>query len=280
MDFWQTAMEFSKEMHRDCGGVPRLGIVLGSGWGDSFRGALSSCHERSFREIPDLPESGVAGHTGSFLWGFVDKTPVVVINGRIHYYEGHPMATCTLPIRILGAMGVQGLLITNAAGGIREDMLPGSLMVIEDHINLMGDTPLRGDNDARIGPRFPDMTQAYDPDLSEILRSNQHHYRHGIHGGVYLGTSGPSFETPAEIRAFRAMGADAVGMSTVPECIVARHMGIRVAGLSCISNRAAGLAGASPKLSHAEVQSLSQEVGQDLCSFLRTVIPLLSDSLQ
>ena len=221
-------------------GAPRLGIVLGSGLGgvaDAVRDAI----EVRYAELPGFPRPGVEGHRGRAVLGFLGGVPVAVLQGRAHVYEGASHADLATPVRALRLAGVEALVLTNAAGSLREDLSPGGLMLIADHINLTGANPLVGPNDDALGPRFPSLRDAYDPALRRALRDAAAGLGVALGEGVYLAVSGPSFETPAEIRAFRTLGADAVGMSTVHEAIVARHCGLRVAAVSAISNLAEGL---------------------------------------
>ncbi len=223
---------------------PGLAIVLGSG----FRHAVADLrvdHEIPYSKIPGFPEPTVKGHAGRLYFGELAGTPVIVLSGRAHFYEGHPMERVTFAIRTLAAFGIQDLLLTNAAGGINKTFHVGDFMVITDHINFMGTSPLRGT------ASFVDMTQVYNPDLSSLLFKAGKESKMKLQRGVYLAVCGPNYETPAEIRAFAALGADAVGMSTVPEAIVAHQWGLNVAGVSCITNAAAGLS--KNPLSHAEV---------------------------
>ena len=235
---------------------PTLGLVLGSGF-HHLESELKLSREVPYARLPGFPPAGVAGHTGRLLLGHLGSTPVVVLSGRAHYYEGHDLDVVTFPVRALAAFGVRDLLLTNAAGGISVHFRPGDFMLITDHINLMGANPLRGP--ARLGlPRFVDMTEAYDPALSNLVRKAALECSLSLHTGVYLAVSGPTYETPAEVRAFARLGADAAGMSTVPEAIVARQCGLRVAAVSCITNLAAGL---SPRpLSHDEVLQTADRV--------------------
>jgi len=238
--------------------TPRIGIVLGSG--------LNAVAERvaepdiiPYAEIPLFPKPTVAGHMGRLLLGRMGNAQVMAMQGRAHYYEGYSLAEVTLPIRVMQLMGVQVLIVTNAAGGIRRDLKAGDLMAIIDHISLVGlagHNPLWGPNDDALGPRFPDMSGAYDPELLDLLHTEAQVRNIALQTGVYVMVAGPSFETPAEIRFLRAIGADAVGMSTVPEVIVARHGGMRVLGISVISNIANDVstrAGAGQAASHEEV---------------------------
>jgi len=228
---------------------PRLAMILGSGFNHVLRALEVETRVRCSR-LPGFPRTGVPGHAGEAVFGKLAGTPVLVLSGRAHYYEGHPMDTITFPVRVLAELGITALLVTNAAGGINTRFRPGAFMRLTDHINLMGANPLRGAVAAG-RERFVDLTHAYDPGLGKLLVAAARKAKVKLYAGVYLAVSGPSFETPAEIRAFRKLGADAVGMSTVPEVIVARQCGLRVAGLSCITNAAAGMTGQT--LSHAEV---------------------------
>lgn len=255
----------------------RLALVLGSGWGGVADAVLEVEERIAYAEIPGFPRSTVAGHAGRLVLGRVAGWPVWCLQGRFHYYEGHEMASVVFPVRVLAALGVGGLLLTNAAGGIREDLRTGDLMVIRDHINLMGVNPLRGVNDEQVGPRFPDMTAAWDGPWRKLLRVSGEEAGIGLGEGVYLAVSGPNFETPAEVSAFGKLGADAVGMSTVPECLVARHAGLRVAGLSCITNAAAGLG--EGELSHEEVGETAERARGSIERLLAVALPQLGASL-
>lgn len=228
---------------------PTLAVVLGSG----FDAVLSRCtivFEAPYSAIPGFPRLSVAGHSGKLCLCFLSKTPVVVLSGRAHFYEGHSMKAVTFSIRVLAAMGIKAVLLTNAAGGINSKFKRGDFMYVTDHINFMGINPLRGWISAEL-PRFVDLTETYDVELNRMLRKAADRAKSRVHPGVYLAVPGPSYETPAEIRAFGKLGADAVGMSTVPEAIVARQCGLRVAGLSCITNLAAGRN--KDRISHKEV---------------------------
>lgn len=235
---------------------PTLAFVLGSGFGEATQ-RMRVDVEIPYGDLPGFPPAGVGGHAGHALIGTLGETPVCVLSGRAHYYEGHSLAEVTFPIRALAAFGITDVLLTNAAGGITRAFRPSDFMLLTDHINLMGANPLRGP--LAVGrERFVDLSQAYDPDLSRLLVRAAKTARAKLHTGVYLAVSGPSYETPAEIRAFARLGADAVGMSTVPEAIVARQCGLCVAGLSCITNLAAGRAPGG--LSHHDVLATGQQV--------------------
>jgi purine-nucleoside phosphorylase len=228
---------------------PTLALVLGSGFNPVLR-ELDAEAEAPFARLPGFPKPTVAGHDGKLVIGRLGGTPVLVLSGRAHFYEGHPLERVTFPIRVLAAYGIRDLLLTNAAGGIHRRFHPGDFMLLTDHINLMGANPLRGVSTPGRTP-FVDLTRVYDAGLNRLLRQAARGAKLRLHAGVYLAVSGPSYETPAEIRAFARLGADAVGMSTVPEAIVARQCGLNVAAVSCITNLAAGRSRQS--LSHAEV---------------------------
>jgi purine-nucleoside phosphorylase len=220
--------------------VPEVAVVLGSGLG-GFTDSLGQAVRIQYEDIPHWPASRVVGHAGVLVAGSAGRQPVLALSGRVHFYEGHDLSTVTFAVRVLGALGVRVLVLTNAAGGINPGFDVGALMLIDDHINLMGANPLVGPNEERFGPRFPDMSEVYSRRLRVVASDVAAGLGLTLEHGVYIAVTGPSYETPAEIRAFRTMGADAVGMSTAPEAIVARHMGMEVLGISCISNMAAGL---------------------------------------
>jgi purine-nucleoside phosphorylase len=253
-----------------CQGVPEIGVVLGSGLG-GFTAQVAKKTVIEYADIPHFKKVSVAGHAGRLMLGKIGAVPVAILQGRYHYYEGHDISDVVFPVRVLSKLGVKSLLLTNAAGGIGKGLQPGDLMIIRDHINLMGINPLRGANDERLGPRFPDMNQVYDKSFQKMLAATMKEIGLSVHKGVYAGVSGPSYETPAEIRMLAVLGADAVGMSTVPEAICACHSGLRVAGISCITNLAAGLS-ARP-LSHREVIETAERVQDDFIRLLNLVIP-------
>ncbi len=256
--------------------TPKIGIVLGSGLG-AVADAVTNSIVVPYAEIPHFPQSTVVGHSGRIVAGSLGGTPVMVMQGRVHYYEGYTPQQVTFPMRVLGALGLRAVVLTNAAGGIAEGYRIGQLVALADHINLMGFNPLAGPNEPRFavepgaGLRFFDMTEAYSKALRSLAAAAAHQEGFSLAEGVYLAVSGPSFETPAEIRAFRALGATLVGMSTVPETIVARHMGIQVLGISCVTNLAAGL-GATP-LSHEEVFEAGRQVEHRLANLLHAARP-------
>lgn len=251
---------------------PRVGLVLGSGLG-AFADDLEDATAIPFAEIPGFARSTVEGHAGRLVVGKVDGASVAVMQGRFHFYEGYSLEEVTFPVRTLGLLGVKSLILTNAAGGLNNALTQGALMLISDHLNLMGASPLRGANDTRFGARFPDMTEVYDRAFQEIAIEEAHAAGAELRRGVYAALAGPSYETPAEIRMLRALGADAVGMSTVPEAIVARHMGIKVLGVSCITNMAAGVL--DKPIDHQEVIETGERVRATFSELLRRVIPKL-----
>ena len=241
------------------------GIVLGSGLG-AFADQVTDATVIPYDEIPHFPTSSVSGHAGRLVLGTLGNTRVAVMQGRVHYYEGYALKEVTFPVRVLRALGATNLVLTNAAGCVNEGYAPGDMMVITDHLNLTGDNPLRGPNDDAFGVRFPDMSKAYSPDLSAILDAVAAEQGTELRHGVYAGLMGPSYETPAEIRMLRVLGADAVGMSTVAEAIAAVHGGLRVVGLSVITNYAAGMS--QDTLSHEEVKETGLMVEEKICKLL------------
>jgi purine-nucleoside phosphorylase len=251
---------------------PKIAIVLGSGLG-AFAEQLESAVAIPFAEIPHFPQSTVPGHSGKLVVGKVAGVAVAVMQGRVHAYEGYSSEEVTFPVRVLGRMGVKTLVVTNAAGGINEGLKRGQLVLIADHINLSGRNPVAGANDDRFGPRFFDMSEAYAGRLRELAHEAARAMEFRLDEGVYLSVLGPSFETPAEIRAFRTLGADLVGMSTVQETIVARHMGMEVLGISCVTNLAAGIS-AEP-LSHEEVMETGRAVEAQLAGLLTRLVPMM-----
>ena len=254
-----------------CEVAPRVGIVLGSGLGafvDSLEGAIRI----PYTELPHLPTSHVAGHAGNLCMGRVHEIPVICMQGRVHFYEGHPIARVVHGARTMARLGVHTVLLTNAAGGLMPDWAAGDLMVLTDHLNLAGTSPLIGPNEEAFGPRFPDMSVAYDGELRAGLVELAGREQIALREGIYAWLSGPSYETPAEVRMLRALGAQAVGMSTVPETIALRHMGVKVGALSCITNLAAGI---SPRpLHHAEVEEMARARVDDLQKLLTGWIEL------
>lgn len=252
---------------------PDVGIILGSGLG-TFADSLADAIVIPYGEIPGFPVSSVPGHAGRLVIGRLGDSVVVAMQGRVHFYEGYAPWQVAFPARVLCRLGIRALVVTNAAGGIRRDLAPGDLMRITDQLNLSGMNPLVGPNDARLGPRFPDMSTAYDPALGALLDDVATRLGTELKAGVYCCLSGPTYETPAEIRMLRVLGADAVGMSTVPEVIAAAHMGVPVVGVSCITNFAAGI-GDKP-LSHEEVAEVAAQVTDKFVGLLGTFLPELA----
>jgi len=256
---------------------PKIALVLGSGLGafaDEFTGAVKI----PYSKIPNFPQSTAIGHAGQLVLGTVEGVEVVGMQGRVHLYEGYSVKDVAFPVRVFARMGVQAIVLTNAAGGIKKEFTQGRLVVISDHINLQGANPLSGANDENFGPRFPDMSTAYDRQLRTLALAEGR--RLGIHlgEGVYAALAGPSYETPAEIRYLRSIGADLVGMSTVPEVIAARHSGLRVLGISCVTNAAAGVL--DQPLDHKEVLQTAERVKGQFIALLRSVIPDIASALK
>jgi purine-nucleoside phosphorylase len=248
---------------------PRIGIILGSGLGH-FVQHMNIEATIPFHKIPHFIPPTVEGHSGNLILGTVGDVPMAVLQGRLHYYEGHSMDVVAYPTRALATLGIEILIVTNSAGGYGDGMNAGDFMIIEDHINMMGTNPLMGPNIKELGPRFPDMTMAYDERLIQIAEKIFRSQKTFFHKGIYVGVTGPTYETPSEIKMFKNFGGKAVGMSTVPEVIAANHMGLRVAAISCITNLAAGISG--DKLNHAEVTETAKKVEQKFCSFLKEYV--------
>ncbi len=270
---YETALIAARHLTAHFGPAPAVAVVLGSGLGD-FADGLADAVSASYADIPGFPTVGVEGHAGKLVVGRIGDTPIAALAGRAHLYEGHEPDAVVRAVRALRLWGVKALMLTNAAGGIRDGMRPGDLMTISDHINLSGYTPLRGPNDARLGPRFPDMSTAYDPRFREILRELGAAQGVRLHEGVYVGLAGPSYETPAEIRMLRVLGGDAVGMSTVVEVIAGRHCGLRMAGISCVTNLAAGLG--AGELSHDEVKETALQARSAFVGLLAAALPRMA----
>lgn len=249
---------------------PEIGLILGSGLGVLAEEITDPLYI-PYEEIPDFPVSTVEGHVGRLVVGHLAGVPVLTMQGRFHFYEGYDLKTVTFPIRVMQSLGIKKLLVTNAAGGINLDYNEGAIMVIKDHINLMGTNPLMGKNLEDFGPRFPDMTYSYNPQYIALAQKKAEELNIEIKEGVYVGLTDPSYETPAEIKFLRLIGGDAVGMSTVPEVIVARHGGMDVLGISCITNMAAGISGAA--LNHEEVMETANRVREDFRSLVLGIIP-------
>ena len=270
---YEKAQEAARFIRGRAPREPRVGLVLGSGLG-AFAEGLEDAVAIPYREIPHFPVSTAAGHAGRLVLGRCGGVPVAAMQGRAHFYEGYTLQQVVFPIRVLGLLGAKVLVLTNAAGGINRKLGARGLLLIRDHINLQGSNPLLGPNEERFGPRFPDMTEAYSKELLAIAKKTARRVRLRLFEGVYAAVHGPSYETPAEIRALARLGADVVGMSTVPEVIAANHMGLRVLGISCVTNMAAGLSG--KKINHDEVLEAGERVGKQFTRFLRALVPELA----
>ena len=282
IDSYEKAAEAVAFIRSKYAGEIKTAIVLGSGLG-AFADELANAVKIPYDQIPGFARSTVEGHAGQLVLGEIDGVAVAVQQGRFHYYEGYEMEQVMLPVRTFGVMGIKNLVLTNAAGSLNSDMLPGSLMLITDHLNCLGVNPLRGPNDSRFGPRFPDMSEVYDRDFEHIAMEEantiaRERFEKGtdetltdfMNRGIYCALSGPTYETPAEIRMYRQFGADAVGMSTVPEAIAARHQGLRVLGISCITNLAAGMS--DEPINHEEVMETGARVAEVFRELLRRII--------
>lgn len=248
---------------------PVTALVLGSGLGE-YGKKLDLVAEISYKEIEGFPVSTVVGHDGRFLFGYIEEVPVVIMKGRVHYYEGYSMEEVVMPIRIMGLLGAKNLILTNAAGGVNLDFVPGDFCVITDHISTAITNPLIGENIEELGPRFPDMSDIYDKELQQVIVKAGKDLEIPLKKGVYMQCSGPSYETPAEIRMLRTLGVDAVGMSTVCEAIAAVHMGMKVCGVSCITNMASGIL--DKPLNHKEVQEVADKVKNTFEQLITEVI--------
>lgn len=279
---YEKAAEAAAYIKSRYSGECKAATVLGSGLG-AFADELTNAVKIPYEEIPGFALSTVEGHAGQLVLGEISGVSVAVQQGRFHYYEGYDMEQVMMPVRTFGLMGIKNLILTNAAGSLNADMTPGSLMLITDHLNCLGTNPLRGPNDARFGPRFPDLSEVYDREFQQIANSEaaaiaEERFKNGqdkeltdfLHRGIYCALSGPTYETPAEIKMYRQLGADAVGMSTVPEAIAARHQGTRVLGISCITNLAAGIS--DQPINHEEVMETGARVAEVFKELLRRII--------
>jgi purine-nucleoside phosphorylase len=270
---YERAEEASRMIRGRAGADVSVAIVLGSGLG-AFAEELTDATEIRYDEIPGFARATVEGHAGRLVIGRTGKLTVAAMQGRFHFYEGYSLEEVTFPIRVLKLLGVKTLVLTNAAGSLNVEFKPGTLMVISDHLNLLGDNPLRGGNDDRFGPRFPDLSAVYAPELQTMVIEEAKAMGLDLRRGIYAALSGPSYETPAEIHMVRTLGADAVGMSTVPEAIVARHMDMQVVGISCITNLAAGVS--SRPIDHSQVMQIGERVRGTFTELLRRVVARLA----
>jgi len=265
--------ERAAQMIRARAGDVAVAIVLGSGLG-AFADDLTDAVTIPYAEIPGFARSTVEGHAGRLVIGKTGNVAIAAMQGRFHFYEGYSLEQVTFPTRVLKLLGVHTLVLTNAAGTLNIEFTPGSLMVISDHLNLLGDNPLRGQNDERFGPRFPDLSSVYTPELQTLVIDEARAMGLEMRRGVYASLAGPSYETPAEIHMMRTLGADAVGMSTVPEAIVARHMSMRVLGISCITNLAAGVS--DEPIDHSQVMATGERVRAQFSELLKRILPRLA----
>jgi purine-nucleoside phosphorylase len=270
---YERVMQCLKAVRKKTDFQPKVALILGSGLGDLAE-EIDIRATIDYSEIEDFPQSTVAGHKGRFVLGYIDRTPVVIMQGRVHYYEGYSMEDVVLPIRLMKMMGAEILFLTNAAGGLGDGFSCGDFMMITDHISSFVPNPLLGVNEDEFGVRFPDMSQVYDEDLQDIIRSCSQELPVPIKEGVYLQFTGPSYESPAEIRMCKALGASAVGMSTVVEAIVANHMGMKICGISFISNLAAGIS--EKPLCHEEVKAAADKAAPDFKALVKLAISKMS----
>jgi purine-nucleoside phosphorylase len=271
-EYFEKVQETAGWLRQRANNLPDVAIVLGSGLGD-FTADIKDPTTFDYGMIPNWPATSIVGHAGRLVIGTLAGARVAALSGRAHYYEGHDMGTVTFATRVVGVLGVRTIILTNAAGGINLEFTPGTLMLMNDHINLMGGNPLMGANDERFGPRFPDMSEVYSRRLRTLASDAASALGMTLAHGVYAAVHGPSYETPAEIRYLRAIGADAVGMSTVPEAIVARHMGLEVLGISCITNMAAGVL--PQPLVHDEVMEVARRVRLRFGALLEGIVERL-----
>nr|WP_088102351.1 purine-nucleoside phosphorylase [Halalkalibacter urbisdiaboli] len=262
----ETAIQFLKDK---LSSPPQIGLILGSGLG-VLADEIENPKKIPYTEIPEFPVSTVEGHAGQLVFGTLKGKQVVAMQGRFHFYEGYSLETVTFPVRVMKKLGVEQLIVTNAAGGVNESFEAGDLMLIRDHINNMNQNPLIGPNDEAMGVRFPDMSNAYSEKLRTVAKELAQQLNISLQEGVYVANTGPSYETPAEVKMIRKLGGDAVGMSTVPEVIVARHADMKVLGLSCISNMAAGIL--PQPLSHEEVIETTEKVKEDFLSLVKAIV--------
>lgn len=266
---FEQAQKAAQYIEAKISNKPEIGLILGSGLG-VLADEIENPVKIPYEEIPNFPTSTVQGHAGQLVIGELNGKTVIAMQGRFHFYEGYTMDKVTFPVRVMKLLGVEKLIVTNAAGGVNESFTAGDLMIITDHINNFGTNPLMGHNDERFGPRFPDMSQAYDAHFITIAKDVAKKQSIDVKEGVYVGNFGPAYETPAEVRLARIWGGDAVGMSTVPEVIVARHSGMRVLGISCITNMAAGIL--DQPLSHDEVIETTEKVKSSFLSYVKELV--------
>ena len=268
-EVYNKCLESSQYLKTKMDAENAIGIVLGSGLGE-LADEIEDPIIVDYKDIPNFPSTTVPGHAGQLICGYLNGVKVLCMKGRFHFYEGHSMQTVAMPVRVMKLLGVKALILTNAAGGVNRKFKPGSLMIIDDFINFQGDNPLYGPNIDEFGPRFPDMTKAIDPQLNDLAKNVAFELGIRVNSGTYMAFRGPNFETPAEIKFAEIVDADAVGMSTVPEILAARHCGLPVIGISCITNLAAGITG--NELSHEEVQEFADMAKADFKSLIRGIV--------
>jgi purine-nucleoside phosphorylase len=273
---FERAEAAAKFIHKQTKLRPKIALVLGSGLG-AFADEFAGAKKIPYAKVPHFPQSTAIGHAGQLVLGKVDGVEVAAMQGRVHLYEGYSPQQVVFPMRVFARMGVKAVILTNAAGGVNLNYSAGALVAIRDHINLQGANPLIGPNEDRFGARFPDMTRAYDPEFRKFVADAGKKLKMNLHEGVYLALSGPNYETPAEIHSFRTLGADLVGMSTVPEVLAARHAGIRVLGISCVTNMAAGVTGEA--LTAEEVFETGARVKNEFIALLKAVIPKIAEAI-
>jgi purine-nucleoside phosphorylase len=273
---FERAEAAAKFIHKQTKLRPKIALVLGSGLG-AFADEFAGAKKIPYAKVPHFPQSTAIGHAGQLVLGKVDGVEVAAMQGRVHLYEGYSPQQVVFPMRVFARMGVKAVILTNAAGGVNLNYSAGALVAIRDHINLQGANPLIGPNEDRFGVRFPDMTRAYDPEFRKFVADAGKKLKMNLHEGVYLALSGPNYETPAEIHSFRTLGADLVGMSTVPEVLAARHAGIRVLGISCVTNMAAGVTGEA--LTAEEVFETGARVKNEFIALLKAVIPKIAEAI-
>lgn len=270
LGWYEKAEETARFIRGQTSLRPRVGLILGSGLG-AFGDSLEEATKIPYDRIPHFPLSTVVGHAGRLVMGRKKKVAVAILQGRAHYYEGYTLEEVVFPVRVLKGLGIGVLVVTNAAGGISRRVRSPGFMLLSDHINLLGENPLRGPNEERWGPRYPDMTEAYSKELRKLARREGRRLKLPLSEGVYAAVPGPCYETPAEVRWLARLGADVVGMSTVPETIVARHMGMKVLGLSSVTNKAAGLS--KKEINHEEVLEVGERMAARLAAFLQALLP-------
>ncbi|MFH1452861.1 MAG: purine-nucleoside phosphorylase [Armatimonadota bacterium] len=271
MEFYDKIIEARDFIRKNTDFVPKIGMILGSGLGD-IADDIEKVKEFQYSDIPHFPVSTVSGHAGKLVFGKLEGKDVVALKGRIHYYEGYTMKEVTFPVYLMKLLGVEQLIVTNASGGVNSAFKPGDLMLMDDHINLMGDNPLRGKNDERLGVRFPDMSNVYNKDLKEMLLSTANELGISIHRGVYTAVAGPNYETAAEVRYMGKIGGDVIGMSSAPEVIAAAHLNLKVLGISCITDVIFASTGEVHEVSHEEVLEVAAQAKPKFIKLVKAAV--------